>query len=244
MRVFCLTGLFLALTLGLVAAEPSDGWINLMTPEAFRSVDPEWIMTDAVELDADKLDQRLKARPVPNGRIWVNGEKGRLKNLYTKESFADCELHIEFFLAKKSNAGVKFHGMYEIQIKDSHGQTKLTGDSCGGIYPRAEAKPKYHHIDDGIPPRVNAALPPGQWQTLDVIWRSPRFNDKGEKTVNACVVKAVLNGQVIHENQELKTHTGDNWSKPEVASGPIMIQADHGPFAFRNLRVKRLKLVE
>src|SRR5206468_1560851 len=104
---------------------------------------------------------------------------------------------------KNSNSGIKFQGVYEIQILDSFDTKKeLSGDSMGGIYPRAEDKPKYHHIDKGIAPKVNAAKPAGEWQTLDVVWRSPRFDAKGEKVENAKVVRAELNGQLIHDNQE------------------------------------------
>lgn len=87
---------------------------------------------------------------------------------------------------------------------------------------------------------MNAAKPAGEWQTLDVVWNSPRVNEKGEKTANAKVVKAVLNGQVVQEDQELKTPTGSNWVKKETAAGPFMLQADHGPVAFRNVRIKPL----
>jgi len=232
--------LFVCSALTIRSADSKAEWMDLMNKDVYKAVDPEWITTESVSLDAEKNGGKLKAVPVPSGTTWVNGVTGRIKNLYTKQSFGDCELHLEFLVAKGSNAGVKFHGMYEIQILDSFGKTKLSGDSCGGIYPRAEAKPRYHHIDDGIAPKVNGAKPPGEWQTLDVVWRSPRFDDKNEKIENARVVKATLNGQVIHDNQELKTHTGDNWSKKEIASGPLMIQADHGPFAFRNLKVKPL----
>ena len=54
------------------------------------------------------------------------------------------------------------------------------------------------------------------------------------------VMKAVLNGQLIHENQELKTPTGANWTKPETPTDSFMLQADHGPVAFRNVRIKPL----
>jgi hypothetical protein len=87
---------------------------------------------------------------------------------------------------------------------------------------------------------VNAAKAAGEWQTLDVVWHSPRFNDKGEKVANAKIVKATLNGQVIHENQELKTPTGSNHTKKETAKGPFMLQADHGPVAFRNVKIRPL----
>ena len=221
--------------------QPGDGWIDLMKPEVWRKFDPGWITTDAVRLDPEKAT-RLKAEKKENGPIWVNGEKGRLPDLVTKESFADCEVHVEFLIAKNSNSGIKLHAVYEIQILDSYGTKKeLTGDSMGGIYPRADDSKGYRHIDKGIPPKVNAARPPGEWQALDVVWKSPRFDARGEKVANAVVVRAVLDGQVIHENQELKTPTGANWNKKEAPSGPFMLQADHGPVAFRNVRIRPTK---
>src|SRR5207249_188981 len=84
--------------------------------------------------------------PAEAGTIWVNGP-GRLPDLLTKQSFGDCEVHVEFLIPKGSNSGIKFHAVYEIQILDSAGKPtdKLTGDDLGGIYPRAELTPKYHH---------------------------------------------------------------------------------------------------
>jgi len=128
-------------------------------------------------------------------------------------------VHVEFLIAKRSNSGVKLHGHYEIQIADSHGVKEPTADDCGGVYPRAEQKPKYHHIDKGIPPKTNAARAAGEWQTLDIIFLAPRFDSAGKKTANARLVKVVLNGQVIHENVELLTPTGHAWKNPEMAKG-------------------------
>ena len=216
------------------------GWVDLMKPGVWKKVDPGWITTDEVTLDPAKAT-KLKADKKDGGPIWVNGEKGRLPDLYTKDSFGDCELHVEFLIAKNSNSGVKFHGVYEVQILDSAGKKTLSGDSCGGIYPRADDSKGYRHIDKGIAPRVDAAKPAGEWQTLDVVWTSPRFDTDGKKTANAMIVKAVLNGQVVHENQEVKTPTGANWNKPETATGPFMLQADHGPVAFRAVRIKPTK---
>lgn len=238
-------GLFIAACFALATPaadpKPADGWIDLMKPGAWRKFDPGWITTDAARLDPAKAN-RLTAEKKDGGPVWVNGEKGRLPDLYTKQSFGDCEVHVEFLIAKRSNAGVKFHGVYEIQILDSFGTKKeLTGDSMGGIYPRADDSKGYRHIDNGIPPKVNAAKPAGEWQTLDVVWKSPRFGAKGDKTASAVVVMAVLNGQVIHENQEVKTPTGANWKKKETPTGPFMLQADHGPVAFRNVRIKPAK---
>jgi hypothetical protein len=218
-----------------------DGWIDLMKADVWKKYDPAWVTTDDVKLTPDKGTQ-LVAVKKDGGPIWVNGPKGRLPDLITKESFGDCVVHVEFLIAKNSNSGIKLHAVYEVQILDSYGtKTELSGDSMGGIYPRADDSMGYKHIDNGIPPKVNAAKPPGEWQTLDVVWQSPRFDSKGEKTASARVVKAVLNGQVIHEDQEVKTPTGANWNKKETATGPFMLQADHGPVAFRNVRIRPVK---
>src|SRR5579883_2066330 len=192
-------------------ADPSpaaEGWVDLLKsgPDGpWKKVDPKWITATDVTLNPDR-PTRLKPTP-GDGPVWVNGETGRLPDLVTKQNFKDVEVHVEFLLAKNSNSGIKFHAVYEIQITDSAAKkdAALSGDDCGGIYPRAELKPSYHHIDHGIPPKVNAAKPAGEWQTLEVVFRSPRFDTLGENTENAKVVKAVLNGRVIHENQELKT---------------------------------------
>jgi hypothetical protein len=239
MRILSLLALLGSLS--WLTADEKDGWINLLDSSEkgpWKKVDKNWLFAKSVELEKEK---GTKLIATDKGDIWVNGTTGRLSDLYTKASFGDCQVHVEFLVAKKSNSGIKFHAMYEVQILDSFGKKELTGDDCGGIYPRAVQMPKYKHIDKGIAPKVNAAKPAGEWQTLDVVWRSPRFNDKGEKTENARIVRATLNGQLIHENQELLTHTGNNWTKKETATGPFMIQADHGPVAFRNVKIMPVK---
>jgi hypothetical protein len=230
--------------LTLVATLPASsgdkpGWLNLSTSlDAWMAPHGQWFFAVDVSLKPDNPKQLAAS---PGTGVMVNGPKGRTNDLLTKQRFGDVEVHFEFLIGKRSNSGVKFHGHYEIQICDSFGKQKdLSGDDCGGIYPRAEQKPRYHHIDKGIPPRVNAARPAGEWQTLDVIFHAPRFDAKGKKTANARLVKVVLNGQVIHDNVELLTPTGAKWKNAEMATGPILLQGDHGPVAFRNIRVRPL----
>lgn len=239
-RCPCLILLCVALFLVVSPAQSDEPkWLELLGEKWQESWKPplgDWYLTDSVGLDPAN-SRKLKAKPAP-GDILINSDKGRTRDLYSKQSFGDVELHVEFLIAQRSNSGVKFHGHYEIQILDSYGKKKLTGDDCGGIYPRAEDKPKYHHIDDGIAPKVNASKPAGEWQTLDVIFLAPRFDRDGKKIANARIVKALLNGQLIHENQELLTPTGSNYTRKEVTTGPLMLQGDHGPVAFRKLRVR------
>ena len=141
-------------------------------------------------------------------------------------------------IARGSNSGVSFHGNYEVQILDSAHVENATAVHCGGIYPRAETEPKHHYIDEGSPPRVNAAKPPGEWQSMDIIFQSPRFDDAGNKTANAKFVRVVHNGQVIQENVEMPYANGTNWERKQHARGPVVIQGDYGPIALRNVRVR------
>ena len=229
----------LLLFASLAPAQPDGEGTDLFANglAAFRKADG-WQEVGGVEVDPKNP---RKFVPVEGKGVWYNGPKGIARDLFTTQKFGDVAVHLEFNVPKGSNSGIKFHGHYEIQIADSHGVKAPTGEHCGGIYPRAEARPRYHHIDKGVPPKVNATKAPGEWQTLDLVFRAPRFDTDGKKTANAKIVRAVLNGQVIHDDQELATPTGDRWKNPEMREGPIMLQGDHGPVAFRNVRVQVMK---
>jgi hypothetical protein len=176
----------------------------------------------------------------PGRGTLINGLRGKTSNLVSQRDFADVDAHFEFLIPQGSNSGIKFAGLYEIQIDDSFGVAEPTASHCGGIYPRAELLPQYRLIDSGTPPRVNAARPAGSWQTLDVTFRAPRFGPDGRKIQDARFEKVVFNGQVIHENVTQKTPTGHAWRMKEVPRGPILLQGDHGAVAFRNIRVRPL----
>jgi hypothetical protein len=202
---------------------------------AWRKPTGDWIVGSDAGLAADN-PRKLTARPGKG--VLVNGVAGKSSNLVTKQVFADLEAHFEFLVPKGSNSGVKLQGLYEIQIADSFGVAKPRAVHSGGVYPRAELLPRYRYLDAGTPPRVNAAREAGQWQTLDVIFRAPRFGPDGKKIQNARFESVLLNGQLIHQDVELKTPTGHAWKLKELARGPILLQADHGAVAFRNIRVR------
>lgn len=229
----------LALAPGSGRAE-EGGWSDLLAASdwgAWKKPTGTWETAGDAHPDP-KNPKRLVG--TPGSGVIVNGPIGRTTNLVSKEKFGDIEAHFEFMVPKGSNAGIKFEGLYEIQIYDSWGVKTPKASDCGGIYPRAELLPKYHHIDEGYPPRVNACRAPGEWQTLDVVFKAPRFDSDGKKVASARFVKVVLNGQVVHENQEVPTPTGHAWTKKEPPQGPLLLQADHGPVAFRNVRVRHL----
>jgi Domain of Unknown Function (DUF1080) len=145
-------------------------------------------------------------------------------DLISEKSFGDCELHVEVMYPKGSNSGIYLMGQYEVQVLDSAGKSKVGPGDLGGIY-------------NTKAPSENAAKPAGEWQTFHIVFRAPRF-EGGKKTENAKFVKVVLNGKTIHENVEAPKATGSELPGGEKPQGPLMFQGDHGPVAFRNVRVR------
>jgi sugar phosphate isomerase/epimerase len=184
----------------------------------------------------DPADEK-KLASKPGTGAYLNGPTGRTKHLLSKLEFGDVVAHVEFMVPVGSNSGVYFQGRYEIQVLDSWGSEKPEHSDCGGIYQRWDDNrdPKGY---EGHPPRVNAALPPGSWQTFDVVFRAPRFDANGNRTAKACFVKVVHNGKVVHENVELNGPTRACAYNDEKPMGPLMLQGDHGPVAYRNIWLK------
>ena len=194
----------------------------------------EWEVVGGVELDPDN-PKRFKV--TPGTGVLINGWKGGISDLVGSYQHGDCRAHIEFAVSKGSNSGVYFQGRYEIQIYDSFGKDNLSYSDCGGIYARWVNRKGV----DGQPPRVNACKPPGEWQTFDVIFKAPRFDAAGAKVADAKYVKIWHNGQLIHEDATLPGPTRGPLSNKEVSTGPLRLQGDHGPVAYRNIKITPVK---
>jgi len=152
----------------------------------------------------------------------VNLKNGGV-DIYTEAKWGDCRIELELMVPKGSNSGIYVMGEYEVQVLDSYGRDKVTPGDLGGLYAAAA-------------PKVNAARKPGEWQKFVIDFQAPRF-EGGKKTANARFLKVVLNDQVIHENVEMKGPTPSCLTGKESPTGPIMLQGDHGPVAYRNIRV-------
>ncbi|MDP6522811.1 MAG: DUF1080 domain-containing protein [Kiritimatiellia bacterium] len=231
--VVCLVSFGSVMTAGAEDTECVD-LMKVEGLESFREPTGDWTVVGNVSKDTK--NERLLASEPGKGTV-VNGAKGRTKHLFTKLEHGDIEAHIEFVVPAKSNSGVYFQGRYEIQVLDSWGVEKPKHGDCGGIYQRWKQGKGY----EGRPPRVNASRKPGEWQSFDVIFRAPRFDKDGKKTANAVFVKVVHNGVVVHENEELSGPTRASAYNDEKPLGPLMFQGDHGPVAYRNVRIKLLK---
>ena len=146
-------------------------------------------------------------------------------DIFTVEKFGDIHLELEFMVPKGSNSGVYLMGEYEVQVLDSYGKpdNKLTQGDLGALYSAAA-------------PKKNAAKKPGEWQKFVIDFQAPKF-EGGKKTANAKFIKVVLNDVVLHENVEMKQQTPGGLTGKEAATGPLMFQGDHGPVAFRNIKI-------
>lgn len=200
-----------------------------------------WLIAGTVALAADNPKLLTTG---PGAGVLVNGPKGQTSNLVSSEEFGDAEIHVEWLVPKGSNSGVYVMGRYEVQVLDSFGKANPGPSDAGGIYQRWDPKRGSGKEGyEGFAPKVkNAAKAPGEWQVFDITFRAPRFDAAGAKTANAVFVKVVHNGQVVHENVEVSGPTRSSlWEyEPEKPTGPLMLQGDHGPVAYRNITVKKL----
>lgn len=176
---------------------------------------------------APVMDEWANATWVANPDGSMN--KGRGDNK-TKKSFGDMRLHLEFQCPYmpaargqgRGNSGVYLMDRYEVQVLDSFG-LEPKDNEVGGIYKVAV-------------PKVNACLPPGQWQTYDMVFTAPKFDASGKK-VKPATVTVMLNGLKIHDNVEIPGPTGGAASKEEAKEAPLRLQ-DHGnTVKFRNIWV-------
>jgi len=208
---------------------------NGKSMNGWRSPVGNWKLAGAAVPDpADPKKLKLE----PGTGVLVNGDQGQTQNLFSRVEHSDVMASIEFMVPLGSNSGVYFQGRYEVQILDSWAVKDPKFGDCGGIYERHANGKGF----EGRSPNENASKPPGQWQKFIVTFRAPRFDKDGRKVENARFVKVMHNGRVIHENIEVTGPTRSAAFDDEKPTGPIMLQGDHGPVAFRRIILKPVRL--
>ena len=188
-------------------------WIARRAPLLKRAHPPSWGKT--IELFNGKDLTGWKPQHAKSNNGWiakdgllVNATPGN--NLMTEQKFEDFQLHAEFRYPKGSNSGIYLRGRYEVQIEDDYG---MEPDShlIGGVY-------------GFLTPSTNPCKKPGEWQEMDI-------------TLVGRTLTVIFNGERIIDRQSITGITGGALDSDEAAPGPILLQGDHGPIEFRNLRL-------
>ena len=161
------------------------------------------------------------------------------EHLNTGLEHGDIDVAVKVLIPKNSNSGIYFQGRYELQILDSWKKEKVNHEDLGGIYAHTYDEALGTDIG-GVAPAVNAAKAPGLWQDLHILFRAPKFDANGTKTENAKFEYVYLNGHKIQENIALEKPTIAHQLDGEAAMGPIFIQGDHGPVAFKEFKYKKM----
>lgn len=160
-------------------------------------------------------------------------------DIITKQSFGDCQLHVEWKIPEKEvqnnlnfgNSGIYFMGLYEVQIYSSYqDEHKIYyNGQAGSIY-------KQHT------PLVNACLPAGSWQNYDIVFTAPRFKNDGllESPARFTVFQ---NGVLIQNHVDLKgptTHTEHTEYKAHAEMLPLLLQEHGSKVCYRNIWIRNL----
>jgi len=186
----------------------------------------KWVV-GAASVDPDRTIH-LKVEP---GGTDLAHVKGQTRNLYTKQKFGDHRVEIEVLLPTASNSGIFVHGEYEVQVLDAIPlDVNKPSDMDHGAIARIAA------------PKVFSQKETGEWQKYVIEFRAPRYDASGKKTENARFIKVELNGKLIHENVEPTDVTLGGLTGVEHATGPLYLQGNEGPVAFRNIKVTPLQL--
>jgi len=231
-----LTGILAAAAMGPAQAQerlPMQA-LALETLEAFNEPGTNWQLAGQVRSDRRK---RHDLTAEPGQGVLVNLPTSRSReNLFTIWTHGDIELELQFMMPQGSNSGIYLQGRYEIQLLDSWGETHVTIGDVGGVYQRWDEEAGRGF--EGCPPRLNASRAPGLWQTLRIVFEAPQFDASGQKARHARFVRVELNGSIVQENVTVTGPTRAAAFNNEAPTGPLMIQGDHGPVAFRHIRYK------
>jgi len=207
---------------------------------SFQSAPANWSVADSVWARPDETHHLAST---PGSGVLVNQPTdGADNHLLSAWEHGDLEIEMDVLMPRGSNSGLYLQGRYEVQLLDSWGVESPTFGDLGGIYQRWRPhRPDGERGIGGHPPRTNVAKAPGLWQHLRIDFRAPRFTEDGEKVENARFESVSLNGVVIHRNVEVRGPTRAAAFSDESATGPLMIQGDHGPVAVKNIRYKRYR---
>ena len=208
--------------------------IELNDLSAFKPTSTNWQIAGNVV--ADRTKKQNFSTNQGTGVLLNITQKEAKEHLFTNFDHGDIELEFDVMMPVQSNSGIYFQGRYEIQLFDSWGLKNPKHSDMGGIYHRWNVNEKEGY--EGHAPKLNAAKAPGLWQHFKILFRAPKFDNKGHKVKNAMFEEVFLNGRLLHQKIEVNGPTRSSAFNDEKPMGSLMIQGDHGAVALKNIKYK------
>ena len=203
----------------------------------FKPTSKNWQIVSGAIVDPSKKRSITGIEGI--GVLLNNSDRTSRKNIFTNFEHGDIELALEVMMPVGSNSGIYLQGRYEVQLFDSWNIKKPKYSDMGAIYQRwNKTAEKGKQGYEGHPPAINVAKAPGLWQQIKIKFSAPTFDKAGNKTKNAKFDEVWLNGVLLHKNIEITGPTRAATFETETSMAPIMIQGDHGPVAFKNIKYK------
>lgn len=195
------------------------------------------VLFDGKDLSAWRQEDGSPAKwTVRDGYFEVKGGAG---SLVTKAEFGDVQLHVEWLVPQaeagdsgqgRGNSGVYLMRRYELQVLESAENKTYPGGMAAAIYKQS-------------PPLVNAGRGLNKWQSYDIIFHRPRFDEDGKCTQPATMT-VLHNGVLVQDHFALTgptTHADPLPYREHPDALPLLLQ-DHGdPVRYRNIWARPLE---
>lgn len=199
-------------TAGAVVVKPPSDAVVLFDGTSLDAWEPGWVIKDGAMVATDQ-------------------------DIRSKQSFGAIQMHFEWRLPagrkvdgqKGGNSGVFLMGLYEVQILQSHDNPTYPDGQAGALYGQ-------------LPPLVNATSPQGEWQSYDLAFEPPVYEEG--KVATPAKLTLLHNGVVVQHGEYYLGPTRHrqlpSYPAKHPESAPLRLQFHKDPMEFRNIWVRPL----
>lgn len=189
--------------------------------------------SDAVVLfDGTSLDAFTPGWQMKDGSLVATGN-----NIQTKQSFGAVQMHFEWRLPagrpvdgqSGGNSGIFMMGLYEVQVLQSHNNPTYPDGQAGSMYGQ-------------LPPLVNATSPQGEWQSYDLAFEPPVYENG--KVTRPAKLSLLHNGVFVQNGESFIGPTQHrklaSYPDKHPDTAPLTLQFHGDPMEYRNMWIRPL----
>tara|TARA_R110002049_G_scaffold26248_1_gene91559 strand:+ start:2267 stop:3061 length:795 start_codon:yes stop_codon:yes gene_type:complete len=225
-------------------AKPEDTEFYEPIPPIVNPIGKNGVPSDAIVLfDGENLESWVQAKDGSPAKWHLNEDgsmtvKNKSGDIKTKQNFGSVQLHIEWKSPvdvegenqHRANSGVFLQNRYEVQVLDNNHNNTYVNGQVGSIYKQSV-------------PLVNASVPTGEWNTYDIIFHQPEFNEQGE-IIKKATITVLQNGVLIQDHFEILGSTAyighPKYEKHGKAPLSLQDHGDNSRVSYRNIWIRAL----